>query len=52
MEPGKQMADRHASASGEDEKQHERNRMRDIHTDEKQPGKLKKTVRLEQEVPK
>ena len=33
MEPGneEQVADRHAVASGEDEKQHDENRMRDIH---------------------
>ena len=33
MEPGneEQMADRHAVASGEKEKQHEENRMRDVH---------------------
>ena len=35
MEPGnkydEQMADRHAATSGEDEKQHDEDRMRDIH---------------------
>ena len=33
MEPGneEQMADRHAVASGEDERQHDENRMRDSH---------------------
>ena len=60
-EPGnaEQMADRHAVASGEEEKQHEENRMRDIQnwqkriggSKQKQPDRLRKTVRFEQEVP-
>ena len=59
VEPGneEQMADRHAV--GEEEKQHEENRMRDIHNgkrgsetaNEEQPDKLWKTVRFEQEAP-
>ena len=52
-----QIADRHAVASGEEEKQHEEKRMRDIHVgkrgsetaSEEQPDKLRKTVRFEQE---
>ena len=58
MKPGNDepMADRHAVASGEEEKQHEENRMRDIHmgktvpetTDEEQPDESRKTVRFEQ----
>ena len=61
MEPGReeQVADRHAVASGEEEKQHEENRMRDVHigkrgsetANEEQPDKLRKTVRFEQEAP-
>ena len=54
------MADRHAVASGEEEKQHEEDRMmRDIHignrgletANEEQPDKLRKTIRFEQESP-
>ena len=39
MEPGneEQMADRHAVASGEEEKQHEENRMRDVHIGKRGP---------------
>ena len=52
-----QVADRHAVASGEEEKQHEENRMRDVYigkrgtetASEEQPDKLRKTVRFEQE---
>ena len=65
MEPGnrddEQVAVRHADASGGDirENQHEEDRMRDIHVGkrrseaagEKQPDKLRKTVRFEQEAP-
>ena len=61
MEHGKeeQVADRHSVASGEEEKQHEENRMRDVHigkresktAKEEQPDKLRKTVRFEQEAP-
>ena len=54
-----QMADRHAVAFGEEEKQHDENMMRDIHmgqtgpetANEGQPDKLRKTVRFEQEAP-
>ena len=54
-----QMSDRHAVASGEDESQHDENRMRDIHigkrghetTNEEQPDTSRKTVRFEQEAP-
>ena len=54
-----QMADRHAVASGKDERQHDDDIMRDIHIGkggsetacEEQPDKLRKTVRFEQEVP-
>ena len=54
-----QMGDRHAVASGEDEKQHDENRMKDVHigkrgsetANEEQPDKLRKTVRFEQEAP-
>ena len=54
-----QMADRHAVASGEEEKQHEESIMRDIQmgkrgseaADEEQLDKLRMTVRIEQEVP-
>ena len=61
MEPGKdeQMAGRHAVASGEEENQHEENRMRDIHVgksgaetaNEAQPDKLRRSVRSEQGAP-
>ena len=65
MEPGNrdddQVAVRHADASGGDirENQHEQDRMRDIHVvkrgseavGEKQPDKLRKTVRFGQEAP-
>ena len=61
MEPGNEehIADRHAVACGEEEKQHEENIMRDIHIgergsetgNEEQPDKLRKTVRFEQEAP-
>ena len=52
-----QMADRHAVASGEDERQHDENRMRDTHSGKtgsvtatiEQPDK--KTVRFEQDAP-
>ena len=52
------VADRRAVASGEDENQHEENRMRDIHTlgiqgsqtaSEEPPDKLWRTVRFEQD---
>ena len=33
-----QMADRHAVASGEEERQNDENRMRDIHIDKKRIG--------------
>ena len=54
-----QMADRHAFASGEDERKDDENRMRDIHIGkrgsvtaiEEQPDTLRKTVRLLQEAP-
>ena len=55
-----QMADRHAVASGEEEKQHDENRLRHVHIgkrgsetadEEQQPDKLRKTVRFEQEAP-
>ena len=54
-----QMADRHAVASGEEENQHEENRMRDIHigkrgsetAHEAQLDTLRKTVRFGQEAP-
>ena len=53
------MADRHAVASGEEEKQREENRMRDVHigkrgseaANEEQHDKSRKTVRFEQEAP-
>ena len=61
MEPGneEQMADRHAVASGEDERQQDGNRIRDIQigkrgsetANEEQPDKLRKTVRFEQDAP-
>ena len=61
MEPGseEQMSHRHAVASGEDEKQHDENRTRDIQigkrgseaATEEQPDKLRKTIRFEQEAP-
>ena len=61
MEPRieEQMADRHALTSGEEERQHDENRMRDIHVgesgsetaNEEHPDKLRKTVRFEQEAP-
>ena len=61
MEPGneEQVADRHAVASVEEEKQHEENIMRDVHigkrglekANEEQHDKLRKTVRFEQEAP-
>ena len=52
-----QMADRHAVASGNEEKQHGENIMRDIHVgicvsetaNEEQPDKFRKTARFEQE---
>ena len=57
VEPGneEEMAGRHAVASGEEERQHEEDRMRDIHVGkrgseaagEEQPDKLRKTVRFE-----
>ena len=55
------MANRHAVVFGEDENQHDENRMRDIHigkkrgsktANEEQPDKLRRTVRFEQEAPK
>ena len=61
MEPRseEQMADRHAVASGEKERHHDENRMRNIYVgqrgsetvNEEQPDKLRKIVRLEQEAP-
>ena len=53
------MSDRRAVASGEEEKQHDENIMRDLHigkrgsetADEEQPDKLRKTVRFEQGAP-
>ena len=53
------MADRHAVASGEEEKQHEENMIRDIQVSnggseaayEEQPDNLRTTVRSEQEAP-
>ena len=61
VEPGseEQMADRHVVASGEDESQHDENRMRDIHigkrrsetVTEEQPDRWRRTVRFEQEAP-
>ena len=61
MEPGKDelMAGRNGVASGEEENQHEENRMRDIHVgkwgaetaNEEQPDKLRRTVRSEQGAP-
>ena len=61
MEPRteEQMADRHAVASGEDEKQHGENRMRDVHmgnrgsetANDEQLDKLRKTIRFDQEAP-
>ena len=58
-EPWKQMADRHAVASGSEEEQHEENIMIDIQigkrgsetANEEQPDKWTKTVRFEQEAP-
>ena len=40
VEPGngEQMADRHAVSSGEEERQHDENRMRDIHIGKKWIG--------------
>ena len=62
LEPGtaEQVADRHAVACGEKQKQHEESIMRDVHigrrgsetTNEEQHVKLKKTIRFEQEAPK
>ena len=55
-----QMADRHAVASGEEEKQHDENRLRHVHIgkrgsetadEEQKPDKLRKTVRFKQEAP-
>ena len=54
-----QMAERHAVACGEEEKQHEEDTMRDIHVgkrgseaaSDEQPDMLRKTVRFEQEAP-
>ena len=54
-----QMAERHAVACGEEEKQHEEDKMRDIHVgkrgseaaSEEQTDKLRKTVRFVQEAP-
>ena len=54
-----QVSDRHAVAFGEDDRQHDENRMIDIHignggpetAHEEQPDKLKNTVRFEQETP-
>ena len=43
----KQMADGHAVASEEDERQHDENRLRDIHMGK--PDKLRKAVRFQQE---
>ena len=51
--------DRHAVASGEDERQHEENEMRDIYigdrgsetANEEEPEKQRKTVRLGLETP-
>ena len=61
MEPGneEQMEDRHAVASGEEEKQHEQNRKRDSQIGKRrsqtanaeQPDKLSKTVRFQHEAP-
>ena len=56
---GEQMSDRHAVASGEDERQHDENRIGDIligqrgseTTNEEQPDKLRKTVRFDQDAP-
>ena len=55
----KQMTDRHAVASGEQERQHDENIMRDIQVgkrgwetaNEEQPDGMRKTVRFEQEAP-
>ena len=55
-----QVADRHAVVSGEKEKEHEENRMRDVHigkkgsetSNEEQPDKFRKTAQFEQEAPK
>ena len=55
-----QMSDRHAVASGEDERQHDENILRDFHIGERgsetayeeQRDKLSKTVRFEQQAPK
>ena len=62
MEPGneEQTADRHVVASGEDEKQHDENRMKDIHigkrrsekTNEEQPDKIEEDRRIRSERPK
>ena len=54
-----QMADRHAAASGEEERKHEETRMRDVHigkqgsetANEEQPDRLRQTVRFEQDSP-
>ena len=55
-----EMADRHAVASGEDERQHDENMMRDIHIgkrvsetaiEQQQLDKLRKTVRFERGAP-
>ena len=53
------VADRHAVAFHEEEKQHEENRKRDVHIgkrrpetgNEEQPDKLRKAVRFEREAP-
>ena len=55
----KQMTDRHAVASGEQETQHDENITRDIQVgkkgwetaNEEQPDGMRKTVRFEQEAP-
>ena len=54
-----QVADRHVVPSGEDERQHEENRRRDVHIgkrgsetpNDEQLDNLRKTVRFEQEAP-
>ena len=61
LEPGNEekMADRHAVASGEDEKRHDENSMNDVHNgkrgpetaSEERPEKFRKTVILEQDAP-
>ena len=61
LEPGNEekMADRHAVASGEDEKRHDENSMNDVHNgkrgpetaSEERPDKLRKTERFEQHAP-